>query len=416
MVSIEQTQVIDKVETTAETSLKYPGITDKSADSKDALARSACQPDRERRLLIILNWRDWTHPQSGGAEFYLRDLSRAFVRRGYRVAWVTQTFPSALSRETIEGIEIYRGGGKWTGYVCANRLVKKLSHVSPKPFIIESVNTIPFLSRLYASNPPTVLVHHVAGVELFIEVPFPISLGLYLMERIEAGIHTGLRVITSSEQSRASLLGMGYPPEDVTVIHPAVDRAPPPSLPTHPRSGPPSFCYIGPLKRYKGVLDVIRAFAGVHESLPGARLVIAGRGYMEKELREAVARANLSKAVTMHGFVSEAEKDTLLSEGDVFLYPSASEGGWSLAVLEAMQHGLPAIVTPEIGGMVGGGRGWIVPYGNPTILEQTMILLARNPSLVKAAGTAARDWARSISVDSAVDQFEQFFSDPSLVG
>ena len=62
--------------------------------------------------------------------------------------------------------------------------------------------------------------------------------------------------------------------------------------------------------------------------------------------------------VTFHGFVTEDEKGELLRSSSLFLYPSESEGGWSLSVLEAMALGVPAVVSRACEEMIREGRGF----------------------------------------------------------
>ena len=62
----------------------------------------------------MLNWRDPSNPQAGGAERVSRAYLAALAARDHDVFWFANDFASGASEETIDGIRIVRGGGKGT--------------------------------------------------------------------------------------------------------------------------------------------------------------------------------------------------------------------------------------------------------------------------------------------------------------
>ena len=79
-------------------------------------------PPRDRAAMprvLIFNWRDVTHPWSGGAETYMHQLARRWAAEGMEVGWVTQRHPGSARVEVIDRIRIHRFGGALTQYPLA---------------------------------------------------------------------------------------------------------------------------------------------------------------------------------------------------------------------------------------------------------------------------------------------------------
>lgn len=64
------------------------------------------------KRLLVLNWRDIRHPQAGGAEQYMHEVSCRWVKAGIDVTWFTGRGENQSQKETIDGINILRSGGQ----------------------------------------------------------------------------------------------------------------------------------------------------------------------------------------------------------------------------------------------------------------------------------------------------------------
>jgi glycosyltransferase involved in cell wall biosynthesis len=104
--------------------------------------------------------------------------------------------------------------------------------------------------------------------------------------------------------------------------------------------------YLGRLHPIKGLDGLIGAVAEV----PGCELWLAGNdeGGYRARLEHIVASRNLGARVRFLGPVTDAGKPGLYRQATVFVLPSQSES-FGIAALEAMAHGCPVIVTPEVG-------------------------------------------------------------------
>lgn len=149
------------------------------------------------------------------------------------------------------------------------------------------------------------------------------------------------------------------------------------------RSAPATILFVGRLEARKGVLDLVDAFAGVERRHSQARLVIAGDGYLRGDLRRRVAALGLRR-VELVGFVSEAEKATLLAECDVFCSPARHGESFGIVLLEAMAAGRPVVAAANPGYrevLTGEGRLGLVPPGDVAALGARLSELVANPEL-----------------------------------
>ena len=135
--------------------------------------------------------------------------------------------------------------------------------------------------------------------------------------------------------------------------------------------------FVGHLIASKGFDDLLVAFRQLRRARPEAVLVCAGE-----------ARATISEPGVEHvGIVTGAAKAELFMKADLFVLPSYSEG-FSLALLEAMFHGLP-IITTNVGAapdVIANDHGILVEPGDITALAAALERLAADPALREAMG------------------------------
>jgi L-malate glycosyltransferase len=140
------------------------------------------------------------------------------------------------------------------------------------------------------------------------------------------------------------------------------------------------------LSEAKGLRYLILAVAQLIDRYPEIRLVIAGEGELEAELRQLVLELKVSQHVVFAGYV--ADLHNLLSLIQIFVLPSIQEP-FGLVCAEAMSLGKPIIGT-NVGGIpeqvVQGVTGLIVPPGDPTALADSIDRLLSNPLLLASYG------------------------------
>lgn len=106
--------------------------------------------------------------------------------------------------------------------------------------------------------------------------------------------------------------------------------------------------FLGRLHVKKGIALLLEAWRALAVQFPDALLVLAGPGepaYVQ-QLQTQVRESGLDNSVLFTGMLDQASKWAALSQAQVFVLPSFSEG-LSVATLEALSVGTPVIVTEE---------------------------------------------------------------------
>jgi glycosyltransferase involved in cell wall biosynthesis len=174
------------------------------------------------------------------------------------------------------------------------------------------------------------------------------------------------------------------------VIHNGIDVERYPVRAPRPALGSRRAVIVGRLDPVKDHAALLRATRRVVDLMPGFRLDIVGDGPCRRDLEALCDALGLTGQVTFHGY--HANVAPFLSAADFFVLSSISEGV-SLALLEAMATGLPAVVT-DVGGnrevVVPGETGYLVPPRAPDVLAAVMLRIQSDVPGLDRMGRAAR--------------------------
>lgn len=147
---------------------------------------------------------------------------------------------------------------------------------------------------------------------------------------------------------------------------------------------------VGRLAAIKNYPLLLEALAHAVKRAPALKLVMVGDGSERAKLEVLVSRLGMSDQVRFLG----ERKDVCdcLALSDIFALPSFYEG-ISIALLEAMAAGLPAVVTrvggnPEV--IIDGENGFLVESGDVMGFASALTALARSATLRKRMGLASR--------------------------
>lgn len=159
----------------------------------------------------------------------------------------------------------------------------------------------------------------------------------------------------------------------------------------------PTFLFVGRLVPQKAPGLLLEAFAILHRTHPGARLVLAGDGEMRETLEARIDELGLSDAVRIAGWISADQVRAEIDAATAFALPSFNEG-LPVVIMEALARGrpvistyiagIPELVTPDV--------GWLVPAGDIDALAVAMTTcLETSPDARKAMGTAGQEKVRT---------------------
>lgn len=163
--------------------------------------------------------------------------------------------------------------------------------------------------------------------------------------------------------------------------------------------GDPGGSSSSPLAVWLGLMaPVKRVEALMHAavSVPALRLRLVGDGPLRPRIEALASELGMQSRLELTGFV--ADPLPVLSEGDIFVLPSAAEA-CPIALLQAMALGLACVAT-RVGGVPemlrDGVDGLLVDAGDDASLRETLSALSLDPQLRAALGAAAAGRVREL--------------------
>ena len=355
-----------------------------------------------------MNWQDRLNPRAGGAEIHLHEVFGRLAARGHEVTLLVSGWPGAPQRETVDGMDVHRAGGRHTFSLAAPAYYRR--HLRDLEFdvMVEDLNKVPLFTPLWGRHPLVLLVHHLFGATAFAEASVPFAAATWLLERPLGLLYRRVPVEAVSRSTADDLVRRGLDPDRIRVIPNGVDLdfyAPDPSVLRFER---PTILYLGRLKRYKRVDLVLRAAARLRDDGLAPRVIIAGQGDYAPALARLRDQLGLTDLVEMPGFVSEEQKRDLFRRAWVHVLTSPKEG-WGITNLEAAACGTPTVASDSPGlrdSVAHGESGFLVPHGDVDALATTLRRLLTDAGLRDRLGRSARTFAERFSWDRAASDTE----------
>ncbi len=361
--------------------------------------------------ILHVEYRDYIHPEAGGAEVVLREVYRRLSQQGHQVDYLTSLYPGASPEEMMDGARMIRTGNKWNFNWAAPNFYRRHLQDNQYDIIIEGIDKIPFFFPLYTKTPVLPLVPHLFGTTAFKEAPFPAATYVWLMEHFIPRIYRKCPYyLTYSLSTKDDLIKRGIPENIIHVAYIALnhDLFKPASESSYRH--PHSLAYVGRIKRYKFIDHGIQAVARLKKDYPDIIYHIVGRGDNLESLKQLTAQLNLQKHVKFWGFVDEATKVKILQESQILLYNSVKEG-WGLTAIEANACGTPVIASnsPGLREAVSDGKtGYLIEHGNLDLLEMKIREIFDSPEEQKRLQQGSLEWAQSFNWDKTAGRFLEF--------
>ncbi len=348
----------------------------------------------------------------GGAERQVLLLARGLRRRGWRVSvialsgrggepalWLAAEGIAVLSLEMRKGLADPRGWGRFHRWLRRERPDVIHAHLPHAAWLAR-------WSRLAAPAPVVIDTLHSSAVGgIGRRVGYWTS--SRLADRVTAVSHATAEAYLRAHIVCPDALAMIPNGVDVKAFRPdAGARA---EVRRELALGD-EFVWIaaGRLEPVKDYPTLLRAMAAVDAS---ARLLIAGSGSLEHELRSLAARLGLDGRVRWLGFVPQVER--FMQAADGFVLSSLWEG-LPTALLEAAACALPAVATNVAGtseAVIDGKTGFLVWPRSAIALAGEMTRLMQLPCAARSSiGVCARQYVvENFSLDAVLDCWEQLY-------
>ncbi|HEY7413652.1 MAG TPA: glycosyltransferase family 4 protein [Ktedonobacteraceae bacterium] len=167
---------------------------------------------------------------------------------------------------------------------------------------------------------------------------------------------------------------------------------------------------VSKLRYEKGIDVLLQAWRLVHAQVPEARLLLIGNGPLEEQLKQLTDALGIRANVEFAGLKSDIPEQ--LHRAAISVLPSRWEG-MPNALLEAMACGLACVATQVSGSediIQHGFNGLLVETENYEQMAQALILLLRDPQLVREYGAQARQTIeRHYTLDYITNQYVEVY-------
>lgn len=168
---------------------------------------------------------------------------------------------------------------------------------------------------------------------------------------------------------------------------------------------------VGRFEKVKNQQLLIKAFSRLEDKM--AKLILVGDGRERENLENLISDLNCKDRVDLVGFSAEPEK--YLAKSTLFVLPSLSEG-FGIAVLEAMQQGLPCLCS-NVGGipefLEEDNTGWLFNPNNENELFEKLSHIQQLPKerLIQMGEKAKAYVSLGFSEKEYVKNLEKLYSE-----
>ncbi len=361
--------------------------------------------------------------QRGGIGRYVRELTAALARldaeNDYRlfVAGATQaSLPKALATNFT-----------WRPTRLTPPWLARMWHRARLPLLVEG-----FTGRIdlfHATDfvlPPTLpstqtllTVHDLS----FVRVPAAASppLKAYLDTLVPRSVARAVHILADSQATKDDLTALyGTPADKITVLYCGVDahfqavNNPQLLAACRRKYGLDDVAYllsVGTVQPRKNYSRVIEAVAATRQQGYDLHYAIAGgKGWLEDEMQQTIARLGAQPYVHLLGLVDDADLPALYSGARALVMASLYEG-FGLPVLEAFACGTPVISSnssslPEVAGEA---ALLVDPYDTAGIVE-AIVALEKQPALHQHLVQAGYERAAGFTWQRSAQQLRSIYA------
>lgn len=327
---------------------------------------------------------------AGGAQRVLIRAAEALMARGHRVAIVTLAGAESDFYRVPLGAARLSAGGVGNSSNLAVGIWQNARRILALRRALRETGAKTALSFVTQTNVLTILASRGLGIHVVVsERNDPQRQRLpRLWEMLRARIYRRAGAVTINSQHALAALEAVAPgthpvflPNPSPPLHDPVDPARPARLVLN----------VGRLHHQKAQDVLLEAFATLARDHPDVRLCIVGEGEALWALKARAGELGVVGRVEFAGTV--ADVDARYRAASIFALPSRHEGAPN-ALMEAMSHGLPCIVSdasPGLRDLVKNEReGLVVPVDDAAALAQALDRLVRSPDLRARLGAAAQ--------------------------
>ncbi|MFZ6012921.1 MAG: glycosyltransferase [Bacteroidota bacterium] len=225
------------------------------------------------------------------------------------------------------------------------------------------------------------------------------------------GMMAADRIVTVSEWTKKiAMARYCIPPEKIEVVHNGIQKKiPAPHAKIH-GMGSRIVTFLGRITHQKGPLYFVEAAQKVLQKLPDVHFVVAGAGDQLPLMIERAARLKLSSHFHFTGFLRGHDVERIWAMSKVYVMPSVSEP-FGIAPLEAIQAGVPVIISKQSGVAEVMPHALKVDFWNTSALAQAICSVLQYPGLSKTLRKNSRAEIKNVTWEKAAKQLTNLYHD-----
>lgn len=316
--------------------------------------------------ILVLSWK-YPPLTCGGLARHVEALSENMIKKGHEVHIITENNNELDEYSIINGVKIHRTP---KAIINSNNFISKILHLNFQLLekAIQVINNEGDFSLIHAHD---WLVFWAAKV---LKHSYNLAL-IYTIHATEKGRNNGLynelqsyinnvewystfeawKVIACSKYMREEIKNIFQLPEDkIEVINNGVKvedfeiKIDKEFKENYVLENEKLIFYVGRLVKEKGIDNLLEAFSIALKDDFNLKLVIAGKGPYENNLKEMAYNLNISNKVLFTGYISDENRNKLYKIADLSVFPSTYEP-FGIVALEAMAAKTP-LITSNAGG------------------------------------------------------------------
>ena len=350
----------------------------------------------------IVDVNPYFYPFFGGIEHRMHLIAKELASRGHEMIIVTGQLKGTEAEEVSEaGYRIVRLPSRFINiynppYITSKGLLEKLDEIGADVVNFNYRWAPSYTKDMRRYRGKKVFTYHNMWGE---GIGIQHTLSEINDNRFRKTLDTFDHIIAVSDYVRDDLIRRGIPAETITTACPCLE--------SYPELSDEEGDYIlslGRLVRTKGLDYLIEAMQYID-----SKLIVCGKGPDSKRLMKKIEKFGVSDKVEMKGWVSEEEKQELMSKCQMFVMPSLYES-YGLAALEIMSYGRPIVCT-DVNGLpdtVRDGGVYVKPSDARGLADAVNSLLADRDRR-RELGSNARMVAEERNVKNTTDIIESVF-------
>ena len=344
--------------------------------------------------ILIVNWQDRHNPYAGGAEVHLHEIFGRIAAWGHKVTLLASGFPGAKKEETVDRIHVVRKGSRNDFNFFVPSAIREIVGRENIDILVEDLNKIPFFTPMFMKIPTVAILHHRFGKSIFTETILPFAMYVYIAESMIPVVYRNIPFDVVSESTKDDLVASGISAERIFIHYNGIDRSM--YKPGKGKKHAFQIAFLGRIKKYKTIEHLLYAVVRLRNEFSQLRVMVVGDGDALPDLKRIAGSLKIEGIVNFTGFVSANEKVRILQESEIVVNTSSKEG-WGLTVIESNACGIPVVAADSPGlrdSVKDGFNGLLYPYGDISILTESIKKLLKNSKLLERLQNNAIEWSK----------------------